>query len=46
MNENELNVVKEHNFCYPLTNDIEFIIDSCVKDYHNNYLHISKHECI
>ena len=46
MNENELYVLKEYLFDKPFTNEIDSIIDSFFKDYHNKYFHKFKFECI
>ena len=46
MNENELYLVKEYNFDNPTYSEVDFILDSCFKDCHNNYFHKFKYECI
>ena len=46
MNENELYVVKDYKFDNPLITKIDFIIDGCYRDCHNNFFHIFKYECI
>ena len=46
MNENELNVAKEHIFDNPLIIKIDSIIDSCHRDCHKKYFHIFKYRCV
>ena len=46
MNENELYVVKEHKFDYPLLHEIDSIIVGCYRDCHNNCFHTLKYVCI
>ena len=46
MNENELYLVKEYNFDKPLCNEMNSILDRCLRDCHNNYFHKYKYECI
>ena len=42
MNENELHVVKEHNFDNPHITKIVSIIDGCYRDCHNIFFHTFK----
>ena len=46
MNENEKYLVKEYNFDNPFIHKMDSIIDSCFKDFHNEYFHKFKYECI
>ena len=46
MNENGLYVVKEHKDDDPLTTNINFILDSCFEDCHNNYFQNFEYKCI
>ena len=39
MNDNELYVVEEYNFDYPLISKKESVIDYCYKDCHNKYFY-------
>ena len=46
MNENEVYVVKQYKFDYPLFTEIDSMIDSCFEGCHNNYFRKFKYECI
>ena len=46
MNENELYVVRDYIFDYPLITKIDSVIDYCYRDCHNKYFHTFKYECI
>ena len=46
MNENDLYIVKEYKFDYPLFHKIDSIIDGCYRDCHNKYFHTFKYVCI
>ena len=46
MNENEIYVVKNYKFDYPLITKIDSIIDGCYRDCHNKFFHTFKYVCI
>ena len=46
MNENELYLFKDYNFDDPPCSELDSVLDSCLKDCHNNYFHKLKNECM
>ena len=46
MKENELYLVKQHNFDKPLFTEIESLVESCLKDCYHKYFHKIKCKCI
>ena len=46
MIENELYVVKNYKFDYPLITKTDSIIDGCYRDCHNKFFHTFKYVCI
>ena len=45
MNENQLTIVKEHEFYNPLIQKIDPIIDKSIRDCHDKYFHTFDHIC-
>ena len=45
MNENQLTIVKEHEFDKPLIHEIDSIIDNCYRDCYNKYFHTFESKC-
>ena len=43
---NEKVIVKEYEFDKPLIQNIDTIIDKCIRDCHNKYFHTFHHICI
>ena len=45
INENQLSVVKEHEYIKPLTHKIDSIMDNCIRDCHNRLFHTFEYKC-
>ena len=45
MNENQLTIVKEHEFDNPLIQKIDSLIDNSIRDCHYKYFHTFDHIC-
>ena len=45
MNENQVTIVKKHEFANPLIQKIDSLIDNSIRDCHNKYFHTFGHIC-